>query len=85
MDVSMPVMNGLDATKKLRELYDENNLENTYRPTIIGVTAHALKDDKSECLNAGMDDYMPKPISPKKLGEKIKHWLSKGMQAQKLG
>ena len=41
---------------------------------IVGVTAHALKGDRERCLDAGMDDYLPKPISPKALLEKVDKW-----------
>jgi len=46
-----------------------------YKPIIIAVTAHALKDDKEKCFAAGMDDYMSKPISPDMLIKKIKEWV----------
>ena len=71
MDVSMPEMSGLDATRAIREL------EATHggHTPIIGITAHALKVDREDCLAAGMDDYMSKPISPNKLAEKINAWL----------
>ncbi|MEO1746874.1 MAG: response regulator, partial [Pseudomonadota bacterium] len=68
MDVSMPVMNGLEATEKLRE-------NGHASLPIIGVTAHALKGDKEKCLEAGMTDYLPKPISPDRLEAKISQWL----------
>ncbi len=71
MDVSMPVMDGLQATSAIRGL-PENMRPNT---PIIGVTAHALKEDEGHCLDAGMDDYLPKPIKQEKLLEKIAHWL----------
>lgn len=71
MDVSMPEMNGLDATKAIRELEKEMG----GNVTIIGVTAHAIKGDMERCLEAGMDDYLPKPISPDVLVEKIQKYL----------
>ena len=43
---------------------------------IVGVTAHALKGDRERCLEAGMDDYLPKPISPKALLEKVERWIA---------
>ncbi|RWB58253.1 response regulator [Mesorhizobium sp.] len=71
MDVSMPEMNGLEATAAIRRLEAEIG---THVP-IVGVTAHALKGDRERCLEAGMDDYLPKPISPKALLEKLERWL----------
>src|SRR5690606_12767223 len=71
MDVSMPEMNGLEATAKIREM---EKLSGTHVP-IIGVTAHALKGDRERCLEAGMDDYLSKPISPDALTRKIKLWV----------
>ena len=70
MDVSMPEMNGLEATAEIRRLESGAGT----RVPIIGVTAHALKGDKDRCLAAGMDDYLPKPISPRALLEKIERW-----------
>ncbi len=75
MDVSMPEMNGLEATKAMREA-DLRSGERMHTP-IIGVTAHAMKGDKEMCLEAGMDDYMPKPVSPDALQAKIADWLAK--------
>lgn len=72
MDVSMPEMNGLEATRAIRDV--EQNDTTTHTP-IIGVTAHALKGDRERCLNAGMDDYVSKPVSTEKLDEVIKRWL----------
>ena len=71
MDVSMPVMNGHQATRKIREL---ENSTGTHVPT-IGVTAHAQDSDRDLCLAAGMDDYLSKPISPELLQAKIDKWL----------
>nr|WP_260854837.1 response regulator [Mesorhizobium amorphae] len=71
MDVSMPQMNGLEATGEIRKREAQDG---THIP-IVGVTAHALKGDRERCLEAGMDDYLPKPISPKALLEKLDRWL----------
>ncbi len=74
MDVSMPEMNGLEATRTIREV--ESDSPDRHTP-IIGVTAHALKGDRERCINAGMDDYVTKPVSPEKLGDVIDRWLHK--------
>jgi CheY-like chemotaxis protein len=50
---------------------------------IVGVTAHALKGDRERCLEAGMDDYLPKPISPKALLVKLERWLGAETEAQR--
>ncbi|MFB9947793.1 response regulator [Rhizobium puerariae] len=71
MDVSMPVMNGHQATQKIREL----ELETGAHTPIIGVTAHALETDRELCLQVGMDDYLSKPISPEALEAKIRVWI----------
>ncbi|WP_106795517.1 response regulator [Rhizobium sp. H4] len=76
MDVSMPVMNGHEATRTIREREKGQG----HRVPIIGVTAHALESDRELCLDAGMDDYMSKPISPELLEEKIRQWLDKDDQ-----
>ncbi len=67
MDVSMPEMNGLVATQTIRGLEEKTGK----RVPIVGLTAHALKGDREMCINAGMDDYVPKPISVSKLQETI--------------
>ena len=73
MDVSMPEMNGLEATARIREMEARSGLDRT---PIVGVTAHALKGDRERCLDAGMDDYLTKPISPDRLEAKVRDWLS---------
>eukprot|EP00913_Durusdinium_trenchii_P008152 g7649.t1 len=71
MDVSMPVMNGHQATRRIRELEQASG---SHTP-IIGVTAHALESDRELCFQAGMDDYLSKPISPEALEDKIRTWI----------
>ena len=70
MDISMPVMNGLQAAAEIRRL-EAGTGEHV---PIVGVTAHALDGDREMCLAAGMDDYITKPISPERLEDRIRHW-----------
>ncbi|MEI9405884.1 response regulator [Mesorhizobium argentiipisi] len=79
MDVSMPEMSGLEATGAIRRLEDDMG---THVP-IVGVTAHALKGDRERCLEAGMDDYLPKPISPRALLEKLERWLGPDVETRR--
>ncbi|MBC7282810.1 PAS-domain containing protein [Hoeflea sp.] len=80
MDVSMPVMNGHQATQAIRKAEAEDP-ELGHTP-VIGVTAHALTGDRERCIEAGMDDYMSKPISPEKLEAKIREWLPADIAAR---
>lgn len=64
MDENMPNMNGIEATKKIREYEKENNLPHT---PIIALTANAIKGDREKFLRAGMDEYLTKPINKKDL------------------
>ncbi|MDL2409339.1 response regulator [Rhizobium calliandrae] len=73
MDVSMPIMNGHQATRMIRQL--EADAGQGWHVPIVGVTAHALDVDRDMCLEAGMDDYMSKPISPELLEAKARRWL----------
>jgi len=82
MDVSMPVMNGHQATQAIREAEAEAEAVAPDRTPIVGVTAHALTGDKERCLEAGMDDYLSKPISPEKLEAKIREWLPESIAAR---
>jgi PAS domain S-box-containing protein len=67
MDVQMPVMDGLTATRTLCRLYPAAE-----RPRIIGMTANATEDDRRDCAHAGMDDYLPKPVRPQQLAAALR-------------
>jgi len=72
MDCQMPEMDGYQATAKIRNLQDANGIQAT---PIIALTANALKGDRERCLNAGMDDYLVKPIDRHDLDRVVRHWL----------
>ena len=72
MDCQMPVMDGFEATQKIRQ----GDVGNVYQGIpIIAMTANAIKGDKENCLNAGMSDYLSKPVDPEILHEKLHIWL----------
>jgi signal transduction histidine kinase/CheY-like chemotaxis protein len=75
MDVQMPRMNGLEATREIRRI--ERKLGRERQP-IIGMTAHAFSGDRARCLAAGMDDYICKPFSPDELREKLRALIVPG-------
>jgi CheY-like chemotaxis protein len=72
MDVQMPVMDGLDATRIIRS--PESHVLNHAVP-VIAMTAHAMAGDRKICLDAGMNDYITKPVNPDLLLEKINAYL----------
>lgn len=66
MDVQMPEMDGLEATRRIRSKYEASN-----RPWIIALTANAMLEDRQACLDAGMNDYVSKPINIEELTEAL--------------
>ncbi|MDE2382851.1 MAG: response regulator, partial [Xanthomonadaceae bacterium] len=74
MDVQMPVMDGLTATRAIRARERQQSLR---RLPIIAMTANAVVGDHEDCLAAGMDDYIAKPIAAPELRRKVAHWTDK--------
>lgn len=74
MDVQMPKLDGYSATRLIRQFEASNS---NARTPIIGITAHALSEDRDKCIQAGMDDYLSKPFRQEQLEEKINQVLSK--------
>ena len=72
MDVHMPFIDGYEVTQKIR-----NNKDGRINPDIpiIAMTANAMKGDREKCIAAGMDDYIPKPISKGALYEMLNKWI----------
>jgi CheY-like chemotaxis protein len=101
MDVQMPVMDGLEVTRRIRKYENELKMMNnpktisphvthlssglkqsspkTHRTSlpIIAMTAYAMAGDREKCIEAGMDDYISKPITPKILAGVLEKWLTK--------
>ena len=71
MDAQMPEMDGFDSTRQILEWEKERSLH----VPIIAMTAHAMQGDRERCLEAGMDDYVSKPIEPKVLFSTLDRWL----------
>lgn len=69
MDIQMPIMDGYEATRLIKKYPD------VITPPIIAMTAHAMKGDREKCLDAGMDDYISKPIDSEKLLFTLSKWI----------
>ena len=80
MDVSMPVMNGLDATAAIRT--HEQTVDEGHCP-IIALTANAMSGDREKCLLAGMDDFLTKPVLIEDLAAKLEQWLDQNSKSDK--
>lgn len=70
MDCQMPIMDGFEASRKIRERKNKYGY-----PPIIAVTANALSEDRDRCIDAGMNDYLAKPVDRYKLYATIDDWL----------
>jgi len=79
MDIQMPVLDGYQATRKIREL--ETNVKSG-RTSIIALTANAMIEDREKCFEAGMDDYITKPLRKTKLLELVDRWTMPAIAEQ---
>jgi CheY-like chemotaxis protein len=71
MDMQMPEMDGIDATKEIRKLEKNSDIQTP----IIALTAGALHEEREKCLSAGMNDFLTKPIEQEKLLETLKRYI----------
>jgi CheY-like chemotaxis protein len=71
MDVRMPRMDGIQATIALRQLFPPETLP------IVALTANAFEEDRRECLMAGMNGFLTKPVDPTLLYQSVLHWLDR--------
>ena len=84
MDIQMPEMDGLEATRRIR---DPRSAVRNHQIPIIAMTAHAMHSDREACLEAGTNDYLSKPVSPEALVKALDRWLPRhsGMTKEWLG
>ncbi|WP_334916933.1 hybrid sensor histidine kinase/response regulator [Nostoc sp.] len=75
MDCQMPILDGLETTKEIHR-WQESNFASGRRPVVVAMTANAMKEDQKMCLDAGMDDYLSKPVMKEKLAATLEHWAS---------
>ena len=81
MDIRMPEMDGLEATRRIRSLAEVGNTEKERFATvpIIAMTAHAMNTDRAKSLEAGMNDHVSKPVNPQELFAALVRWIPPGL------
>lgn len=75
MDIQMPKMDGLEATRRIRRLAEEGASDYYASLPIIAITAHAMADDRQRSIEAGMNDHLTKPIEPDDVAKTLLKWL----------
>ncbi len=80
MDLSMPVMDGFEATARIRAYEAENGMA---KAAIIATTAHVLDEDREKCRRAGMDDFLSKPMKKAALDAVLERWMSADSESGK--
>ncbi|MFQ5626112.1 MAG: ATP-binding protein, partial [Methyloligellaceae bacterium] len=83
MDIHMPEMDGLDATREILKLYANAAAGEGGRPPIIALTANAFPEDREQYLEAGLDDYLAKPFEREQLDALLEKWTEKPVGAVK--
>ncbi|MEH2405345.1 response regulator [Nostoc sp.] len=83
MDCQMPVLDGFETTKEIHR-WQESSFASSRRPIVIAMTANAMKEDQQMCLDAGMDDYLSKPVTKQKLAAALERWGSVIFKAKEI-
>ncbi|MEH2118224.1 response regulator [Nostoc sp.] len=83
MDCQMPVLDGFETTKEIHR-WQESSFASSRRPVVVAMTANAMKEDQQMCLDAGMDDYLSKPVTKQKLAAALQHWGSVIFKAKEI-